>query len=144
MTSLVEMDLTECVTSFGLANAPLFFLRRLLSDQTVQRISREIAGEDLLSALKALVSKKPKTLVDEVKPYVYLVALSLQANQTHFKMAASINFPNSKWYEYFARFLNETRVPYSNNQIISSPVTFSKRPAPADFGFAAFKIDARK
>lgn len=92
-------------SDFLVANSPLFLLRKLRENPVVQDMAQRALGDTLLSQLKSTLSRKPKKISNAVKPYAYLVALSLQADPKRIEMATKFNSPYHAWYDYLARLI---------------------------------------
>jgi hypothetical protein len=130
MKTRSAIDLTQAEISFGLANAPLFLTRRLQSDPAVQQLSRELSGSKILSALRRLVGRKPKSIRIAAKAYAYLVALWFNQDPQYLEKSSKLDAPHLDWFEYIARVLLQTKSPSSTAtihvpaQLFASPTTF--------------------
>lgn len=100
-----RIDLDGAQRIFAAANTPLFLLRKLRADPEVQRMSSDCDAEDVLDALNDAVLRRPKTLEDLVRPYAYLVALSLNQTKSYLERAAKIHAPYHNWFKYIADVL---------------------------------------
>ena len=103
-----QMNLDGAQGIFAAANTPLFLLRKLRADPDVQRINSDCDAEDILEVLNSAVLHKPQTLEDMVRPYAYLVALSLNQTKSYLERGAKIPAPYHVWFQYIAEVLIKT------------------------------------
>lgn len=113
MKTLEQIDLTEAVEIFAVANTPNFLIRKLRDNPAVRLIHSTFKGNEILQALKTAVSQEPRTLLDSVRPYVYLVALSFNPNISYLKRAAIIATPHFDWFAYAGNVLIKSYQPTS-------------------------------
>jgi hypothetical protein len=107
--AIAKVDLSQAEESLGLANAPIFLMNRLRSDPSVQQISRENTANEILSALRASLRRRPSTLRSAVRPYVYLVALALTGDYTALRRASELDAAHLNWFKYIANLLMNSR-----------------------------------
>ena len=105
--TLEQVDLRLAESSFAVANTPMFLIRKLRADPAVQELGSSHRSEEILRAIEAAVGTKPRTLLDAVRPYVYLVALSFDRDVSYLVRASQIRAPYFDWYEYIAQVLRE-------------------------------------
>ena len=117
MTDLSDVRLPLAEQAFAVANTPLFLLRKLRSDPAVLEIARVAQPKAILSALKKSLRRKPKTLSDAVRPYVYLVALSMTRDLMRMEEAARLASRHSDWFSYIAKLVLDTLQPTSFNNM---------------------------
>jgi hypothetical protein len=120
MKSVRTFNLTNAETTFGLANAPLFLLRRLRADPEIRRMS-EMSVADLFANLRKSLKQKPKTFRSMVRPYVYLAALSLKNDVRALHRATALKAPHHEWFEYLANVVKQTYVPTTTTVYHVSP-----------------------
>ena len=136
MKALDKIDLKRAGESFAVANTPLFLIHRLRSDPAVQEIARSsTSGKTVLQALKKAISRKPRTLNDAVRPYVYLVVLSMIRDISFLKEASHLEAMHSNWFSYIAGVLLKTYSPTSLETIYAPSLTLTptaniRTPAP--------------
>jgi hypothetical protein len=114
MTSPSQLNTSSAEMTFVVANTPLFLLRKLRSDPVVVEMSTSIPAAQIFKALQKSIRRKPKTIKDSVRPYVYLVALSLLRDQSYLRQAATLSAPHAEWFTYLAKILTKTNTPTSN------------------------------
>lgn len=117
MKTLGEIDLSIAEGVFAVSNTPLFLIRKLRANPAVQEIGLTFDGHDILQALKASAGVKPATLTEAVRPYAYLVALSLNRDISYLKEAAKIPAKHFDWFQYVVNVLIETYRPTSFQKI---------------------------
>jgi hypothetical protein len=105
------LDLADAEMALAVANTPLFLLRKLRSDSSVQSISRAKSVAEILDALIFQLKRQPENLTQEVEPYVYLVALSMKRDLPSLKQAANMDAPHTKWFRYLAEVLVDEYKP---------------------------------
>lgn len=114
----MRLKLRQAESDFSVANSPLFLLRKLRVDPAVLDIATHASGETIFGALRKSLSKKPETIGHLVRPYVYLVALSMKPDLSYLHKAAVLNTPNHKWFGYLAKVLIDTYRSTSNATIV--------------------------
>jgi hypothetical protein len=120
MNTISEIDLTQACEAFAIANTPLFLVRKLQADPAVHATSQRFSGQQLLDGLREVLREEPKGIIDSVRPYALLVALSLQGDIEHLRAASQISAKGWDWFEYIAAFLVETFSPITT-EIIRVP-----------------------
>ena len=121
MKTLDQMNLDGAQGIFATANTPLFLLRKLRANPDVQRINSVCDAEDILEALNRAVLHKPQTLEDMVRPYAYLVALSLNQTKSYLERGATIPAPHHAWFQYIGEVLIKTYQTTAFSVIESPP-----------------------
>lgn len=125
-----DIDTLGAEGSFAVANTPLFLLRKLRGDPAVIELARNFSASDILRALKKSIRKRPHSLSDSVRPYVYLIALSIVGDAAELKEASTLAAPDADWFSYLANFIFVTHRPttYTKitvpNTVLSSTVLF--------------------
>jgi hypothetical protein len=113
-----EADWRQASRAFAVANTPLFLIRKLRQDPTVQEISKSFSGEDILSHLRDALARAPQTLAEYAIPYAYLVALALKPEARYINAALSLDVPPGwDWVDYIRRVLAATYSPTSQASI---------------------------
>jgi hypothetical protein len=79
MKSLSEATLGMACEVFAVANTPAYLIRKLRQDPEISEISRSISDEEILAALRLAVKEDCAILLNAVRPYAYLVALSMKS-----------------------------------------------------------------
>src|SRR5882724_11742419 len=101
MRSFAEVDFSQASHAYAVANTPLFLIRKLQQDPVVHEVSRSFSGEEILEELRRAVEHEPRGLVEYVRPYVYLAALSRQQQGVYLKTAGQLtNAAKWDWFEY--------------------------------------------
>src|SRR5215469_15030995 len=121
MSGLKDIDLKQAEQTLAVSNTPLFLLRRLRADLSVQGIATTFSSDDILRELKRLLSKKPASLSDAARPYAYLVALSFLNSASFLQQAAQLKAKYHGWFPYLAQVLIETFTPTSVQPIQIKP-----------------------
>lgn len=138
MKAAHDFDLVEASRVLGVANTPLFLVRKLQADAEIRAISEEVSGEQILEGLAMALSQEPATPVEAVRPYAYLVALWFKPVPVYLKDAAKLSpaAEHWRWFEYISSVLIET---YSHVEsatlkvpvLIAEPVKVSPAPTTA-------------
>lgn len=121
--TILEIDLSSAAYSYAVSNSPIYLIRKLKEDNSVVELGHRFSGDDLLAALKVEMSQEPTDLMDFVKPYAYLVALSTKERDAYLR--AALEIPNSnkwEWFKYIGLVLLQTYMPTSNVSVQASPV----------------------
>lgn len=105
--NLDDLDLAQASRIYGVANTPLFLLRKLQGDQSVRSIADRYTGEDILETLRPLLNTEPANAVEAVRPYALLVALWFKPEVEHLREAAQLHSVHG-WYSYASAVLLET------------------------------------
>jgi hypothetical protein len=105
MTALHDYNYRNAASALLLANTPLFLLRKLRSDPVVAAIVHDLTEDEIIRGLRTAAKEKPNDILEAVRPYVYLVALSLKGNAGSLKQAADIQAPHADWFSYIANSL---------------------------------------
>jgi hypothetical protein len=103
-----QIDLTSAERIYSVSNVPLFLLRKLQADPSINRISSSLSTNEILGELKKSLQVKPRTLGEAVKPYVLLVALGKKGQIEPLKEASAIEAPYHDWFSYLAEVLLHT------------------------------------
>lgn len=110
----MKIDLAAAEKAFAVANTPLFLLHKLRADPATQALGRSsVPSAVILRALKRHLQRKPRSLRDAVKPYVYLVALSFRPDSSILERAAQMPTLYFDWYHYLASALVQGFKPTS-------------------------------
>lgn len=135
--TIEQVDLSRAAATYAVANTPLFLIRKLREDPAVSTIATEFPGDQTLTALKRAVEHYPPTdLCDYVRPYLYLVALSMKDTDAYLRKA--LELPNTKywdWFNYVALALLQTYTPTQSQTVRASTPVF-------DTTASALKSDA--
>jgi hypothetical protein len=103
-----DVDLSQARYVYGIANTPLFLVRKLQDDPAIRRLGAECSGEQLVDALRLIAAREPASAAEAVRPYAFLVALWFNPKMEYLKEASNIQTPFFKWYGYIAQVLLET------------------------------------
>lgn len=103
--TLQKIDLRSVVDNFVIANTPLFLLRKLRTDSVVREIARRAPSNTLERLLRKSLCTKPRKLITTVRPYVYLVALSMKNEGEILNRVALLAAPYHVWYASIASAL---------------------------------------
>ena len=120
MKSTHAIDLTEATQAFAVANTPLFLVRKLRADEAVRSLAREFGEQELLEGLRLSIAEQPTDLTSAVRPYAFLVALSLKLQADGIKKAAEISAPNWEWFDYISNYLITSFHPVQTTRIVLS------------------------
>lgn len=123
-----NVDLKAAEGDFAVANTPLFLLRKLRMDESVQRLAHTTPSTKLLRLLSDTLKVRPRSLRASVVPYVCLVALSLRGDFVALRKASKFRAPYSPWYKYLAEVIMQTAIP-TNSWSTTSPISAMKEPA---------------
>jgi len=85
MNPAANIDLTELTQAYAVANTPLFFVRKLREDSAISEYGRHKSGNDILSDLRDALARAPSGVEDYVRPYAYLMALTLKHDAEYLK-----------------------------------------------------------
>jgi hypothetical protein len=119
--ALTRVDISGAERAFSVANTPLFLLRNLKIDPATAEIARNATGHTVLQALKQMCERRPRTLDAAVRPYVYLVALSMMPDISFLREAANVTMPYHRWFRYLAEFLVREYRPTSFTTVSIAP-----------------------
>jgi len=112
-----ELNLIQASKVYAVANTPLFVVRKLQEDPSVQTLGRESSGEDILRFLEVVTRARPENPVEAVTPYALLVALWFKPEARYLHDAARIPAPFHPWYSYIADALISTFSPIKHQAI---------------------------
>ncbi len=111
MMPIKDADLTQAAQAYAVANTPLFLIRKLNEDASVNQMS-SLPGNELFHALELAIGQRPESLIDYVRPYAYLVALSKQPQVSYLRDVTKISKINDwDWLSYIAEVLLQTYAP---------------------------------
>lgn len=113
MKTFADANLSNAARIFSVANTPLFLLRKLREDASVQEIGRSFLPDEILVELRNALSATPADVEDFVRPYVYLVALGTQ-DARHLEKIGALNDVQKwswEWFEYLRQVLSEVSIP---------------------------------
>jgi hypothetical protein len=117
-----EFNLDQAALAYAVANTPLFLLRKLREDPLTREISSSFSGDTLFTELQNALKHRPESLQDYVRPYVYLVALSMKQEDRWLRDAVRIPSVESwNWFRYLQHVLLETYVPTETGTINIPP-----------------------
>jgi hypothetical protein len=119
--SLQNFKLPEAERYFAAANTPSFLVRKLRSDSSVRSLQARYGSSAILTELKRILKKNPKTLSELVRPYVYLVALSFDFDISGLAEAAKLTTSRFSWYQEIAQGLLASQVPVQFNTVSFPP-----------------------
>jgi hypothetical protein len=117
MNSLTDVNLQNACRDYVVSNTPLFLVGRLKEDPAVQQMSREFSSSELLSGIRESVPLQPTEVLDQVRPYAYLVALWLKRSLPELRAAAELDAPYTDWFAYIGTYLVDTLSPVSISEI---------------------------
>lgn len=117
MNSPNEVDLNQACQYYSIANTPLFLVRKLQADPCVHALRDNFSGQQILDALRAGLAVGPNSTAEAVRPYAFLVALSLLPEIEPLRIASELPAKNWDWYEYVAAILVETFSPINAEMI---------------------------
>lgn len=120
MKTIADFDLTPASQIYGIANTPLFLIRKLQVDPAVRELSDSIPGEQIVRAIGAAVSREPENPTEAVLPYALLVALWFKPEVEHLEQAATVDAPAFSWFRFIASVLIETFSPIQRQVIQAS------------------------
>ncbi len=143
MKNLEKIDLKEAERIYIVSNTPLFLARRLKTLPIVENICESFDGMTITKALKKSIQRKPKTLSETVRPYVYLVALSLKLDPTYLSLTTTINAPNYRWFTYISNFLNETYRPLSITTMSVRSHLMEREPSESNTNTSTLNVDIK-
>jgi hypothetical protein len=133
MRSFAEVEFSQASHAYAVANTPLFLIRKLQQDPVVHEISRSFSGEQILEELRRSVEHEPRGLVDYVRPYVYLTALSRQQQDLYLKSAGQLaNSAKWDWFEYMRQVLLSTYAPTSAQEVQPRSAILNSEPTRTD------------
>lgn len=112
-----EADLSHASYVYGIANTPLFLVRKLQDDPTIRALGAECPGEQLVDALRLIEAREPATALEAVRPYAFLVALWFNPKIDYLREASNIQIPAYRWYAYIAQVLLETFSPVQRQSL---------------------------
>ncbi|MGB2678201.1 MAG: hypothetical protein WAN12_14045 [Candidatus Acidiferrum sp.] len=105
-----DWELSEASRAYGVANTPLFLVRKLQADPEVRAICDACSGEQILDALESALRVEPATPAEQVRPYAFLVALWFKPTADHLREAFRFSCADTswRWFGYIAAALLET------------------------------------
>jgi hypothetical protein len=112
-----DVDLRQASYVYGIANTPLFLVRKLQDDPAIRALGTECPGEQLVDALRLIAALEPANSVEAVRPYAFLVALWFNPKIEHLKEASNIQTHVYRWYGYIAQVLLETFSPVQSQTV---------------------------
>jgi hypothetical protein len=115
-----DFDLTGASRVYGVANTPLFLVRKLQADPAVRALGERCAGQEIIAALRQVLCAEPMNPVDAVRPYAFLVALWFKPEIEHLKEAARLQGGSFTWYSLIAEALLSTFSPI-HTQVVQVP-----------------------
>src|SRR5208337_2829318 len=122
MTNFEDANLEQAALNYAVANTPLFLLRKVREDPVTREIADSFSGQAILAELRSSVDRSPENLLDYVRPYVYLVALSMKPEDVHLRAAARLpNIEKWNWLSYLQGVLLETYTPTESAVINLQP-----------------------
>lgn len=124
-----DANLSQASYVYGIANTPLFLVRKLQDDPAIRALGAECSGEQLVDALRLIAAREPASAVEAVRPYAFLVALWFNPKIEYLKEASNIQTLVYKWYAYIAQVLLETFSTVQSESIevpgeLRAPVVF--------------------
>lgn len=119
-----DLDLTQASRIYGISNTPLFLVRKLQQDPSIQVISEKYSGAEIVDALRQFTQREPQNSVEAVVPYALLVALFFKPNVKHLQEASKIEAAAYSWYHYISEALLLNYSPTAQN-IVQVPGSFS-------------------
>lgn len=125
MKNLNDIDLKRAEAAYAVANTPMFLIRKLRSDRTVQTIADRCSAADLYTALRSSLEKKPETLSDVVKPYAYAVALFQKGAISYLRKAKELRFEQFNWFGQVVESLLKMHMPTSV-EVVNFPRPLTK------------------
>lgn len=117
MKTIADFDLTQASQIYGIANTPLFLIRKLQSDATIKELADSLPGPDIVTAIGAAISKRPANPVEAVLPYALLVALWFKPQIDDLQQAAKFSAPGFSWFQFIANVLMEKFSPVQQQKI---------------------------
>lgn len=112
MRTLQDINLASASLTLAVANTPLFLLRKLRADPSVHEIAASFGGDEILAELSRLACSEPRDVIDYVRPYAFLVSLSMLPSIDYLKRVASIKGTDRwEWFSYIHRVLLDTYIP---------------------------------
>ncbi len=116
MKLLTDAELQEAISSLAVANTPLFLMRKLRADEAVIQAAKSNTAEELIAAIKYEASKPAESAADYVRPYAYLVALSMSSDLRNLDRVAEFgDLQGWDWFDYIRRVLRDTTIPTENS-----------------------------
>jgi hypothetical protein len=118
MNSFAEANLQEATQAYAVANTPLFLIRRLQEDPVVNEISTSFTGEQILQELRNALARRPESLLDYTRPYVYLVALSKLPSSEYLAAVETVGNEGWRWVSYIKDVLLAIYSPLSTANVL--------------------------
>jgi hypothetical protein len=106
--NLIEFDFAPAGKIYGIANTPLFLIRKLQVEPTARAIGDACAGSEIVEALRSMVNTEPANAAEAVRPYVLLLALWYKPEVDYLLEAAKLQTTIYGWYSYVAEVLRAT------------------------------------
>jgi hypothetical protein len=133
----LDANLNVAAGALVVANTPLYLIRKLRSDASVQGLSREFNGQALRDALRLTASTRPVDHVSAVKPYAFLVALAMKPSGDELRDSMNIvAHPAYEWFDFIRRALVENTSGINLVNIIVPPslnLPLFQSTSPAEF-----------
>ena len=120
MSKEQQLDFSDAEFVLAAANTPLFVLRKLRKDRLVITLAQTFEKEELFRRMRAALRAKLRSHTDVVRPYVYLVALSMKGDLSYLNRAQKIPAKKHKWFGYIANFLADEFVPTSQLKVYAN------------------------
>lgn len=125
MNSFADANLESASQIYAVSNTPVYLIRRLYEDPVVSGIARSFSGEQILQEFNHAVERDPENLLDYVRPYAYLVALSKLPTIDYLRAADMSRARQWRWLFYMHKVLLETYSPLSITTIEGSKASLS-------------------
>jgi hypothetical protein len=130
-----SFNLSQAAYVYGLANTPLFLVRKLQEDPSIRAIADACTGEEIVSELRRIIGDEPTNACDAVRPYAYLVALSFGTEIDHLNEASRLRTSVYQWYGYIAETLVAAFSPVQK-QFVQVPGVLPTPPVSQEVGTA--------
>jgi hypothetical protein len=111
MTVLSPLSTSDAELVLAVANTHVFLARRLKENVEAQRLARTYTPQQILGALRDVVSRTPTSVSEVAEPFIYLAALCHVDDLRYLREVATIDAPHLKWFKESAQLLVEMTTP---------------------------------
>ena len=107
---------------YGVANTPMFIVRKFKTDPLVIGISQQNSANDILAELTASLANAPTTARERIIPFALLVALSLKADRRVVESAIELPCAGYRWYKLVGETLLQSMTNVTRGTIVTKIV----------------------
>jgi len=126
MKSIADANLKSAAQIYAISNTPTFLIRRLQEDPVIFEMAKSFSGEQISEELHRATEHNPYTLLDYVRPYAYLAALSKLPSLEYLRQADVSRLSEKwRWLPYAKDMLVSTYSPMSSSSVEGKKASIS-------------------